>query len=83
MDKPVKDVAATDTDWKKNNASQTVIKLMIRQGMDKQLRVAIVVIELRPGGMERLVVHLAKGLSRQGIPVMVICLQNPVNWHWN
>jgi glycosyltransferase involved in cell wall biosynthesis len=38
------------------------------------LRVAIVLTELRPGGMERVVVHLANGLSRLGAAVMVVCL---------
>ena len=32
--------------------------------------------ELRPGGMERLVVYLANGLQERDIPVKVICLQN-------
>jgi glycosyltransferase involved in cell wall biosynthesis len=40
-------------------------------------RVAIVVSELRPGGMERLVVHLATELSLRGFPVKIICLQSP------
>lgn len=40
-------------------------------------RVAIVVAELAPGGMERVVVHLAKGLSLRGVPTLVVCLQNP------
>lgn len=38
-------------------------------------RVAIVLAELRPGGMERVVVHLAKGLEARKIPVLVVCLQ--------
>jgi len=38
-------------------------------------RVAIIISELRPGGMERVVVHLASGLAEQGVPVLVICLQ--------
>jgi glycosyltransferase involved in cell wall biosynthesis len=37
-------------------------------------RVAIVLTELRPGGMERVVVHLANGLSRLGSAVLVACL---------
>jgi glycosyltransferase involved in cell wall biosynthesis len=37
-------------------------------------RIAIVVTELRPGGMERLVVHLATELARRDIHVCVICL---------
>lgn len=41
------------------------------------LRIVIILSELRPGGMERLVVHLAKGLSSRNIPTMVICLGNP------
>ena len=43
----------------------------------QELRVAIVLSELQPGGMERVVVHLAKGLSSRGIATMVVCLQNP------
>ncbi len=48
-------------------------------GYEKTLtgRVAIVLSELRPGGMERVVVHLAAGLSKRGVPVLVVCLQNP------
>ena len=38
-------------------------------------RIALVISELRPGGMERLVVHLASGLAKQGATVLVICLQ--------
>lgn len=41
-----------------------------------QCRICIIVSELRPGGMERLVVHLAMEMSRRNIPVKVICLQN-------
>nr|WP_320114287.1 glycosyltransferase [uncultured Desulfuromonas sp.] len=37
-------------------------------------RIALVVTELRPGGMERLVVHLATELARRDLPVCVICL---------
>lgn len=40
-------------------------------------RVAFVLTELRPGGMERLVVHLATELAQRNIPVRVICLQKP------
>ena len=43
----------------------------------QELRIAIILSELRPGGMERVVVHLAKGLSARGIATMVVCLQNP------
>lgn len=43
----------------------------------QELRIAIILSELRPGGMERVVVHLAKGLSSRGIATMVVCLQNP------
>ncbi|WP_282756052.1 glycosyltransferase [Desulfuromonas thiophila] len=39
------------------------------------LRIALILSELRPGGMERVVVHLAKGLAARNIPVRVICLQ--------
>lgn len=42
----------------------------------KELRVLLVLSELRPGGMERLVVHLAMGLKERDIPVQVICLQS-------
>jgi len=38
-------------------------------------RIALLLSELRPGGMERVVVHLAKGLAARNIPVLVICLQ--------
>lgn len=37
--------------------------------------IALVLSELRPGGMERVVVHLAKGLAARNIPVLVVCLQ--------
>lgn len=43
----------------------------------QELRIAIILSELRPGGMERVVVHLAKGLASRGIATMVVCLQNP------
>jgi glycosyltransferase involved in cell wall biosynthesis len=43
----------------------------------KAMRVSIILSELRLGGMERVVVHLAKGLSSRGIATMVVCLQNP------
>lgn len=39
-------------------------------------RVVILLSELRPGGMERLVVHLANGLQTIKIPVLVLCLQD-------
>jgi glycosyltransferase involved in cell wall biosynthesis len=42
---------------------------------EKVIRVAIIVSELRPGGMERVVVHLAEELWRRNISVEVICLQ--------
>ena len=42
----------------------------------QELRVAIILSELYPGGMERVVVHLAKGLSSRGIATMVVCLRN-------
>ena len=41
------------------------------------LRIALVVSELRPGGMERLVVHLASSLAKKKVAVKVICLQSP------
>ena len=41
------------------------------------LRVALIVSELRAGGMEKLVVHLAKGLLLKQVPTLVICLQEP------
>jgi glycosyltransferase involved in cell wall biosynthesis len=43
----------------------------------QELHIAIILSELRPGGMERVVVYLAKGLSARGIATMVVCLQNP------
>lgn len=43
---------------------------------NENLRIALVLSELRPGGMERVVVHLANGLAARGMPVQVICLQN-------
>jgi len=43
----------------------------------QELYIAIILSELRPGGMERVVVHLAKGLLSRGIATMVVCLQNP------
>ena len=39
-------------------------------------RVAIVISELRAGGAERVVVHLAGALKRMGVHPTVICLQN-------
>lgn len=46
-------------------------------------RVAIVLSELRRGGMERVVVHLASHLAACGIEPVVICLQNagPLSEH--
>jgi len=40
------------------------------------IRVALILSELSPGGMERVVVHLANGLVARGIETMVVCLQN-------
>lgn len=40
-------------------------------------RLAIVVSELRPGGMERVVVHLSRGLCRRNIETLVVCIENP------
>lgn len=48
---------------------------MLSQIDTNLMRIAIILSELRPGGMERLVVHLARGLSSRKIPVMIICLQ--------
>ena len=42
-----------------------------------KFRLAIVLSELRPGGLERVVVHLSKGLCRRNIETMVICIENP------
>ena len=42
----------------------------------ENLRIAFVISELRPGGMERVVVHLASGLAKRGISVLLICLQS-------
>lgn len=44
--------------------------------MSKQnLRIAIVLSELRAGGMERVVVHLAQGLCRCNFETIVICME--------
>lgn len=43
---------------------------------EKGIRIAIVVSELRPGGMERVIVHLAEELWRRKINLEVICLQD-------
>lgn len=43
----------------------------------KHSRIAIILSELRAGGMERVVVHLASGLCRRHIETMVICIENP------
>lgn len=40
-------------------------------------RVAVVLSELRAGGMERVVTHLAGALSQRGIEPLVLCLQRP------
>ena len=40
-------------------------------------RILLVLSELRPGGMERLVVHLAEELTARAITVKVLCLQSP------
>jgi len=42
-----------------------------------RIRLALVLSELRPGGMERVVVHLADGLAGRAVPVEVLCLQGP------
>ncbi len=47
------------------------------RGKKNSLRVALIVSELRTGGMEKLVVHLAKGLFSKQIQTLVICLQEP------
>lgn len=44
-------------------------------GHDRVHRVAIALTELHPGGMERVVVHLARALSDCGIEPLVICLE--------
>lgn len=44
--------------------------------MTGKLRIALILSELRPGGMERVVVQLANGLKARGLPTLVICLQN-------
>jgi len=49
----------------------------LNKSYQQELRIAIILSELRPGGMERVVVYLAKGLSSRGIATMVVCLQNP------
>lgn len=40
-------------------------------------RVAIVLSQLRPGGMERVVVHLAATLPEYGVEPLVVCLERP------
>ncbi len=40
-------------------------------------RVALVLTELRPGGMERVVTHLATTLPEMGVMPVVVCLENP------
>lgn len=40
-------------------------------------RILLVLSELRPGGMERLVAHLAEELAARAIAVEVLCLQSP------
>ena len=42
----------------------------------QELRIALVLSELRPGGMERVVIHLAQGLASRSIPTLVVCLQS-------
>ena len=50
------------------------MKVPAHSSSDK-LRIALVLTELRAGGMERVVVHLAKGLAVRNIEVLVVCLQ--------
>lgn len=40
-------------------------------------RVAFVLAELRPGGMERVVIHLATEMPRLGIAPLIVCLERP------
>lgn len=42
----------------------------------KKKRVCLFLSTLKPGGMERIVVHLANGLRKRKIPVIVLCLQD-------
>jgi glycosyltransferase involved in cell wall biosynthesis len=42
-----------------------------------RIRLALVLSELRPGGMERVVVHLADEMAGRAVPVEVLCLQGP------
>jgi len=42
----------------------------------KKNRILLLLSELRPGGMERLVIHLANGLRERNVFVMVVCLQD-------
>lgn len=44
--------------------------------MTLDLKICLVLSELRPGGMERLVVHLANGLAKRNLQVLVVCLEN-------
>jgi len=39
-------------------------------------RVAMVISEMRPGGAERVVVHLTGTLAARGVELLVVCLQN-------
>ena len=50
------------------------MKLPVHISSDKH-RIALVLTELRAGGMEKVVVHLAKGLARRNLEVLVVCLQ--------
>ena len=47
----------------------------IRPTGERVSRVAFVISQLRPGGAERVVVHLACELARRGMSPLVICLQ--------
>ena len=50
------------------------MKFPVHISSDK-LRIALVLTELRAGGMEKVVVHLAKGLAKRNLEVLVVCLQ--------
>ena len=53
--------------------SLSICSMCIRSS---NFRVVLLLSELRPGGMERVVLHLATGLAKRGVSVLVLCLQN-------
>ncbi len=49
---------------------------VIKKSSHAAQRVALIISDLRPGGAERLVVHLSSSLSAIGVSTKIICLQN-------